>query len=232
MPGDRAVVAELELHFGKWNAGLRQQHPGAHRPRRVVLVGDDELQLSHGKLLSSASMTTALRRSRRGTDRSERRMMPTGAPSGKPFELHRETVRLRAAVPVRSLPSGRSSPSTVGISSLTVGWMRTCALQRRYRAAGVHGVEQRMHRPRRRRCRGSRRRGCACVSASTWIFRKPCVSPFSTARADAGHRPLADERLMPGLLDLRLAHADAAERRVGEEGVDGDAVAYACGRRC
>src|SRR5262245_30129025 len=41
---------------------------------------------------------------------------------------------------------------------------------------------------------------------------------------DAGHGTLADKRLDAGLADLRLAHADAAEGRIGIESVDRDAV--------
>ena len=41
---------------------------------------------------------------------------------------------------------------------------------------------------------------------------------------NARHRALADQRLDARLLDLRLAHADAPERRIGVEGVGGDAV--------
>ena len=81
-----------------------------------------------------------------------------------------------------------------------------------------------MHRLVARRCRAATRRGCACSPSSTWILRKPCVSPFSTARATRVIGRLPTSALMPALLDLGLAHADAPERRVGVERVDRDAV--------
>ncbi len=66
----------------------------------------------------------------------------------------------------------------------------------------------------------------APFSASTTIFMNPWVSPFSTARADARHRPLADERASPALANLRLRHAGAAERRIDVERVGGDPIAH------
>ena len=42
-----AALVELELHFLEVNAEAPQQHPGAHRPRRVVLVRDDERRAAH-----------------------------------------------------------------------------------------------------------------------------------------------------------------------------------------
>ena len=57
------------------------------------------------------------------------------------------------------------------------------------------------------------------VSASTTIFIRPCVSPFSTARPTRviGRRPTS--RRPAGPARLGLGHADPAERRIDVERV-------------
>jgi len=47
-----ARLVELELHFLEGDGRLARQHPGAHRPGRIVLVADDQLQ--HGRLRHAA----------------------------------------------------------------------------------------------------------------------------------------------------------------------------------
>ena len=61
---------------------------------------------------------------------------------------------------------------------------------------------------------------------------KPCVSPFSTARATRVIGALADQRAQAGFADLGLAHADAAERRIGVQRVRRDAVGALAPGRC
>ena len=56
---------------------------------------------------------------------------------------------------------------------------------------------------------------------------KPSVSPFSMARQTRGHGAGADEGGLAGFADFGFGEADAAERRIGVEGVDGNAVADA-----
>ena len=56
---------------------------------------------------------------------------------------------------------------------------------------------------------------------------KPCVSPASRARPTRAHRHARHQRRLAAGAHLVLAHADARQRRVGEQRVDGDAVADA-----
>ena len=64
------------------------------------------------------------------------------------------------------------------------------------------------------------------VSASTSTFMKPCVSPRSLARPTRVIGIVADERLDAFVAHLALGHAGAAERRVDEQRVGGDAVGH------
>jgi hypothetical protein len=57
-PGRKSVEAQLDLF--ERNAGLLEQHPRAHRPRRIILVADVEF---HGRLVrfKSGMLTGRLR---------------------------------------------------------------------------------------------------------------------------------------------------------------------------
>src|SRR3954447_10251111 len=82
-PGHFAVVAELELHFGKRNVGLRKQDPRPHGPRRVVLVANDQLQFSHD--LISPDFKSIFKSALLGTWRQCGRTIPATA-AARPAE--------------------------------------------------------------------------------------------------------------------------------------------------
>ena len=83
---------------------------------------------------------------------------------------------------------------------------------------------------RRRRFRTPRRRESPAYFASTTIFIKPAVSPFSRhgpRGSSAASRPGPNGRGAPG---LRFGEAGAAERRVDVERVGRNAIRYPPGR--
>ena len=102
------------------------------------------------------------------------------------------------------------------------------ALQDRVGRLGVHGVEHAVDRLVAARCPGTSRRGSASVSASTSIFMKPCGLALLEGARDVLHGdrwPTSARRPAPA--HLGLGHAGAAERRIDEERIGGDAVADA-----
>ena len=95
------------------------------------------------------------------------------------------------------------------------------ALDHGVRRLGVHHIEDASESLHRRRCPESRRPGSACVSRIDQIFMKPCVSPFSTARATLVIGRLPTSALPARLAHVRLRHARAAQRRIDVERVGG-----------
>ena len=183
-----ANVAAVISGAGRARAQARIQgrvadHPGArrhadvyHGAGRAFTADARRLYRHHGP-----------RRDRRGdvhaADRGEQGRREAG-------EL---TADSRPAVRVRRASSGSAPPPSDG-----------CAPRAAARCTAPSRTSRRecSAPPRRRRRRGSRRRGSPWYSASTAIFMKPCVSPFSSARPTRviGRMPISARRP-----DLRIS---------------------------
>ena len=164
--------------YPKWQAWMREK-----QPRLLVIWGKYDLSFE----LSEPEAY------RRDVPKAEVHVLDAGH-----FALDTAADEIAALVRSFLASAGFISPSIVGISSETVGWIGTARCERRRRGRRRSSCRARRGWPRRRRCRGWRRRGSCCVSASTTTFMKPCVSPFSMARPTRRHRPLADEQRPAG----------------------------------
>ena len=125
-----------------------------------------------------------------------------------------------------TISSGRNWPSSVGISSLTVGWMCTARRITRGRQIAVHRVEQRVHDLVALDAQQRRAEDAVALRIHQHLHEALRLAAFAGA-AHARHRQHADQHRPARGARLGLGDADARQRRIGEQRVGRDALADA-----
>src|SRR3954464_3343433 len=99
------------------------------------------------------------------------------------------------------------------------------------RRARIDGVDERLHRLVAAGAQERRAEDAPALLLDVNLEKALRLALFDRPR-DARHWPLADARPQAGFTDLRFAHSDAPERRVGIESIDRDAIGpFASGAR-
>ena len=114
------------------------------------------------------------------------------------------------------------------MSSLTVGWMCTLRWTTVYGEFGGHDVEQGVHDLVALDAEQRRPEDQPRLAVDQHLHEAPGLAALAGA-PDPRHRQVAHERRPARRAHLRLGHADAAQRRIGEQGVGRDAVGNAPG---
>ena len=162
---------EAHHHFVERDAGLRQQHPGAHRPGRVVLVADVELHGGLCRVDSDASAMLARRCAAAPSDRCgiarDARQRMAGPPAQRRARARarrpgapgpgRGQVRGAIASSAAALMPSAARPGSVPLATLGTASSRGCrATSAARRAAVPSAVACRRPRPRAARSPAAR----------------------------------------------------------------------------
>src|SRR3954453_9726252 len=91
------------------------------------------------------------------------------------------------------------------------------------RRARIDGIDERLHRLVAARAEERRAEDAPALLLDVNLEKALRLALFDRPR-DARHWPLADARPQAGFTDLRFAHSDAPERRIGIESIDRDAI--------